>query len=83
MKKIIILILFMTVQTVLAQKLNIKSERISLDIKYPPIDSIAPDLTITSPLPNIIKGLPVYQRDSIAIITGTATDNVKVDRILN
>jgi hypothetical protein len=66
----------------MAQTFNIKSNRTSLNLQFAPPDTIPPELTISLPLPNIINGLPVYQRDSTAIIEGKATDNVKVERLL-
>jgi hypothetical protein len=83
MKKIIFINLILLIfQVGMAQTLNIKSNRTSLNFKFAPKDSIPPVLSISFPLPNILDGLPVYQRDSIATIEGKATDNVKVEKLL-
>lgn len=82
MKKIFLLMLFLLTQTLLAQKFNIKSSRVNLLIKYPPKDTIAPYLNVDFPKPNIIKGLPVYQRDSIITIIGKASDNIKLAGVM-
>lgn len=83
MKKIIFInLIFILMAAAMGQTSNIKSYRTSLNIKFAPKDSIAPELTITSPMPNVIAGLPVYQRDTAATIEGKATDNVKVEKVL-
>lgn len=82
MKKVFILLCLLITQTLLAQKFDIKSPRVNLNIKYPPKDTIAPNLTIDFPRHNIIKGLPVYQRDSVVSIIGKASDNIKLVKLL-
>ena len=65
-----------------AQSLNIQSGKIKLDLKFAPPDSISPQLSISHPNPNLIKGLPVYDKDTFAIISGYASDNQKLSEIL-
>ncbi|MBL1214946.1 MAG: caspase family protein [Ignavibacteriae bacterium] len=74
MKKIVMLLLFLS-QLIIAQKLELKSEKISLDIRFAPPDSIPPKLMLEYPLPNIIPEQPIFTQNPIMTIRGKVTDN--------
>jgi len=82
MKTIFIFLSFLLISTINAQSFYGNSNKLKLNIKFPPPDSIKPSLTIY--LPPKLEGFPVYSKDTIYTITGSIFDNSRnVSIIIN
>jgi len=75
--KYVFIFLFFIPAAILSQQLDIKSNRISLQVSLSAADTLPTQLAINFPQPNVIKELPIYSRDSTINITGIVLDNKK------
>jgi hypothetical protein len=74
MKNFAIIILFF-IEALFAQHLDLKSNKISLDIRFAPPDSIPPKLLIEYPVLNLIPELPIFTQVPILTLKGRVSDN--------
>ena len=62
-----------------AQVAKIQSNPIRLNIKYPPPDTLNPEIEFQ--LPDVFTGFPIYSRDSTYLISGVLNDNSNKIRV--
>jgi hypothetical protein len=53
---------------------------VKLEIKFPPPDSIKPEISLQ--LPKVLDGFPIYVKDSIFILNGIVSDNSGKSKII-
>ena len=63
-----------------SQSFYIKSNKVKLDIKFPPPDSTKPTISIN--LPDKLEGFPVYSKDTVYSLTGKIYDNSESSSIM-
>jgi len=73
MKIIFIFLSLFFISPINAQSFYGNSNKLRLDIKFPPPDSIKPSIVVY--LPDKLEGFPVYFRDTIYTVTGSIFDN--------
>lgn len=62
-----------------AQVAKIQSNPIRLSIKYPPPDTIKPEIEFQ--LPKVYTGFPIYSKDSVYLLSGVLNDNSNKIRV--
>jgi len=78
MKKLIFVLCLLTSFNIFAQKvISSQTGKISLSIKYPPPDTIAPYIQTTLPRENFIDSLPIYTRDSVVNFNANYAENTQ------
>lgn len=68
---IVCLIIFLSIP-VYTQITKGQSNLVKLDIKFPPPDTVKPDVTLNLPL--VLDNFPIYTRDSIFVLNGNVSD---------
>jgi len=67
------------VNSVYAQVAKIHSNPVRLNIKYPPPDTIKPEIEFQ--LPKVYTGFPIYSKDSLYLLSGVLSDNSNKIRV--